>query len=179
MPRLRRLLSRRPPTAILALCLVGLTVAGCAGPAYRPFRGGVGYSEAQLAPNRYDIIFEGTRSMSVGRATELAKVRAAELAMSQGTPFFVIEERDLTTRLEVDSTGPYSGYGQHGHGHGSGVGVGINLGGGPDVDSRPVSVLRVRLLDEATPDALDAAAVLREAIARDLVDRKSLTIVPV
>ena len=178
MSRLSRRLLVNPKA--IAVCIVGLTIAGCAGPAYRPFRGGVGYSEAQLAPDRFDIVYEGTRSMSIGRATELAKVRAAELAMSRGKPFFMIEQRDLTTRLEVDGTGPYSGYGHQGHGgFGSGVGVGINFGGGPDIDSRPVSVLRVRLLDEATPDALDAAEVLREAIDRDLVDRKSLTIAPV
>lgn len=164
--------------SVLLIGIIGLvTAGGCSTPAYRPFKGGVGYSEAQLGPDVYDVAYEGTESMSIGRATELAKVRAAELALLHGKSHFRVLDRNNATRIESDRSGSYygGGYNDFGRrGYGSGVGVGVTFGGGGKIDSRPTTVLRVELLDGPAEGAFEARQVLDDAVRRELVPAKQL-----
>lgn len=166
----------------LLLGTLGLfTAAGCSSPVYRPFKGGVGYSEAQLGPDVYDVAYEGTESMSIGRATELAKVRAAELTLLRSKSHFRVLDRNNSTRIESERHGPYygGGYNDFGHrGYGTGVGVGVTFGGGAEIESRPTTVLRVELLDAPAEGAFNARQVLDDVVARGLVPAEELAFVP-
>ena len=167
--------------SVLALVLpAAALVAGCVSNPYRPYRSGAGYSEAEVAPDVYEIAYEGTSTMSIGRATALAKVRAAEVTIDEGFRHFEILERDSGQTLDVTRR-PYHGgagigvgYGYR-PGFGGGVGLGYGgIGGGYDIDTDPVAVLKVRLLEEPTPDSFVAARVLREAIDDGIVPREAL-----
>ena len=157
----------------LAVAAVLLLVAGCAsGPAYRPFERGVGYEEVQLRPGEYHVIYSGPDNMGLGTATELAKVRAAEVALANGAAFFRVLDTEAGVRREVDvvPTGPSLGVGLGGYrGHGGGLGIGTGIGyrtGVTDVDRRPQVVLRVELLDADAEGALSAREVLDAAAGR-------------
>lgn len=52
-----------------------------------------GYSETKLAPDTVRVVFRGNTSTRKERAQDLALMRAADLALQAGFPFFtVIEE---------------------------------------------------------------------------------------
>ena len=161
-------------SSCLAL-IVLLTAAGCARTVvpYKPFRGNVGYDEAQLRPGEFTVFYTGPEGMGVGLATELAKVRAAELALARGSATFVITDAEAGMGEEVEYR---PGYTRSGVGLGLGTGLGYRRGGfggvglgfgySPgyvDIDRYPRVRLSVALRDG--PDALDAEAVLAEARA--------------
>ena len=173
----------RRKAVLASATLLSLAAAGCSTPDYRPYRSGVGYSEAQIAPREFDVIYEGPDSMSVGEAVELAKVRAAEVALLNGKPHFEILEREAGQTLEADydpglyGGGPRLGVGlgtgyRRGVGVGLGTTIGTGFGGGYDVDDHPVAVLRVVLLDEPTENSFDADVVLADARARGLLPER-------
>jgi hypothetical protein len=161
---------------LVAGLAVGLFAAGCSSPLYRPHRSGVGYSEAELAPAVFEVAFQARASTSFGDATELAKVRAAELAVREGKTHFVILGRDVGQATDVEfDPGFRGGYGV-GHDRRGGLDVGIGYGGRFDVETRPFSLLRVRLLGEPQPDAFAADEVLREAVDRGLVRAEDVSV---
>ena len=173
---------------LLFAVVAALGLAGCASPIYRPYDGRTGYSEAEVQPGVYDVSFQGAQRTSTGRATELAKLRAAELASRRGKPYFRIAGRNVghNTTVDVDRSYGSFGYGagtRYGRGPDVGLGVGIGFGGGYplvtyDVDSRPIVVMTVELLDAPADDAFETAAILREAIASGLVDADRLEVMP-
>lgn len=70
-------------------CLAAATLAGCAGSSlYRPYEGATGYSEVNIAKNRYEVYFYGPASMDDARAKQYAIARAAEIGQGNGFTHF-------------------------------------------------------------------------------------------
>jgi hypothetical protein len=87
-----------PLTSIL---LAALLLAACAVAPYRPYSGGVGYSEVGLTKTRYEVLYHGTTGMDEGAAKNHAITRAAELGKRNGMTHFRIAStaaRDEVTR---------------------------------------------------------------------------------
>ena len=78
----------------LAACLAifpMLLLGGCAGSSlYRPYQGETGYSEVNIAKNRYEVYFHGPASMDDARAKQYAIARAAEIGKANGFTHFRI-----------------------------------------------------------------------------------------
>lgn len=87
---------------------LALLVAGCAGTPtpYQPIssasRSEGGYSEVQLAPDRFRVTFAGNSFTSRERVEASLLYRAAELTLQQGNDWFVIEDRETERRVERD-----------------------------------------------------------------------------
>ena len=78
----------------VCVVLTAIVLSACAT-AYQPkdtLTGG--FTETQLAPDAYRIVFNGNSSTSKERAQDFALLRAAELALSAGFPFFTIQDSD-------------------------------------------------------------------------------------
>ncbi|RUO63746.1 CC0125/CC1285 family lipoprotein [Pseudidiomarina insulisalsae] len=79
---------------LVALCAV---LAGCSTTSlYRPAVGdGYGYSEQQLADDRYQIIFKARRTDSL-TAQNFALARAAEVTLANGYDWFIVTDNQVT-----------------------------------------------------------------------------------
>jgi hypothetical protein len=97
------------PSALAALAaLAALLLAACAGSSlYRPYEGETGYSEVNIAKNRYEVYFYGPASMDEARATQYAIARAAEIGQSNGFTHFrlasSVTRRDATREVVRES----------------------------------------------------------------------------
>lgn len=71
--------------------LCSLLLAGCAT-GHQPYSyfGGGGYRDVQLAENTFKVTVEANGYTSNSRATDLALLRSAELALQNGFKYFVI-----------------------------------------------------------------------------------------
>jgi hypothetical protein len=88
----------------LALC--ALLLAACSGPAlYRPYAdsGSYGYSEVNIAKNRYEVFFHGPADLDDAAAKNFAIVRAAEIGKRNGFPYF----RVANSRVRRETTRAY------------------------------------------------------------------------
>jgi hypothetical protein len=87
----------------LVIVLLALLSHGCATSyqPHNPITGG--FSETRLAPDVLRIVFRGNSSTREERAKDLAMMRAAELALQSGYPYFVLA--DQTTRISKDNSG--------------------------------------------------------------------------
>jgi len=136
------------------MCIAGaaLVLSACASLApYGPqtAAGGQGFVEQRIENNRYRVTYYGVGAP--GPVADLALLRAAELATSQGYDWFEVTQRWIDGR--PDSAGGfrpsvgvgYSGgrystpYGRY-SGSGVGVGVGLNFSG-PSPTSTSLEVL--------------------------------------
>ena len=147
------------------LLTAALLAAGCGYDPYRPYQNGVGYSDAQLAPDVYQVYYEGTASMSYGQSQRLALLRAAQLAAGEGKPYFVVLSSRSSDRTEVTVTpgGLRSGrYGELAYDDPLFYG-GTYYGGVTRAYDRPVVQISVRLLDEPAERALEATKVIADA----------------
>ena len=162
----------RLPLMLVTLLALGV---GCSSPrpAYQPFDGSHGYDHAQLTPDTLEVFYTGPEGMGPGAATELAKVRAAELTLAGGREAFVVVAAETGVIEDVDVTPAYSriglssGYGRRGYGR-SGFGGGFGYAYSPgyvDIDRHPTASLRVDLRDG--DNALDAQTVLDQATAEN------------
>jgi hypothetical protein len=122
-----RVLSERPPAArpvprrrwVLATAAMAALV-GCVGvptpyierePAM-PEIGAVtisggsayGYRDSEISDRIMRVTFRGNPSTSVLRAADFALLRCAEVALEQGRPYFMIQERSDTSREFTSST---------------------------------------------------------------------------
>lgn len=146
-----------------------------------------GYSEKLVSPGLYQVQYIGprTRVATYGdthksdvknvksAARDMARLRAADLALKKGFPAFKIEkvENDATVRREDyypwgTSVGVGFGVG-HGNFHGPFTGVGFGFGypfygGGYRADAVAKVTMTVRMLAEPGADGEDAAKVLAE-----------------
>jgi hypothetical protein len=127
---------------LIVASLAALSLAACATAptVYQPATGpsAVGYSEYRIEPGRYRITFQGGPGASAQYVTDLALLRAADLAIADGYDWFRVSDRFLQGRPD---RGPRmsvgvgsSSYGRHSS-LGLGVGTSFNLGGGPAVSS--------------------------------------------
>ncbi len=66
-----------------------LLLAGCVTE-YVPSSGGDGYSETQLSPTSFQVTFRGNTKTTPERAYDFALLRAAELALANKCPHFVV-----------------------------------------------------------------------------------------
>jgi hypothetical protein len=150
----------------LAIVVLLLSIVGCAGPLYRPFDGRIGYSEAEVEPGIIDVIYQAPEGESQGRTIELAKIRAAEVALERGFDHFQILGRglDIAEDVEVsyDYVGPYDRDNLYPRRR---TGVPVY-----DVRHRPVAVLTVRLLEESNDSSFAAEEIIRSAYARGLLE---------
>jgi hypothetical protein len=100
-----------------------LLLAGCAtGPVYAPLDGRTyGYSDQQLAQNRYRIMFTGTVSTPRPEVEDYLLRRAAEVTLNAGYAAFVFTSRDTESKTSYrmpfnrpwmeNPYGPYYYYG--------------------------------------------------------------------
>ena len=148
------------------LLLAGAVLGGGCRPEapYRPYGHGVGYDHVRLRPGELHVLYGGPSGMSFAQAAELAKVRAAELALREGATHF----RVLAVSRQVNAVGavrpgvPEPSVGLPGGGFGGGFGD----GGFParyQVTEHPTVVLRVEPLAGPAEGALDARRVVAEA----------------
>lgn len=156
-------MTRRPPPALLLATVliafvgcISASVSGCAGDPYRPYSDGIGYSEAEIAPGLWQVIYEGPRRMSYGQATELARRRSAELAARAGKPYFRIIDVQPLSRINTDIHRNFDSFDRRERRGLYGPVYDLEA----DTYVRPGAILRVRLLDEAEPDAFETRKVL-------------------
>ncbi|HEY4274691.1 MAG TPA: hypothetical protein VGM68_04350 [Rhizomicrobium sp.] len=169
------------PLAIMGL----LALAGCATPAaYAPMGPGqaTGYTDRQIADNRWRITFTGN-SVTPRETVETNLLRrAADVTLAAGRTHFIFDTRDTRSRTRYDAFptgGGFGGYGGFGYGGFGGYGYGPGFwrfqprwgyygGFGPDVDivssTKYESYAEIVLLsaDQAAhePRALDARDVI-------------------
>lgn len=79
-------------SVVSLIALVALSACATAYQARDTLTGG--YSETQLGPDLVRIVFNGNSSTSEERAQDFALLRAAELSLSAGFPFFTVQNTD-------------------------------------------------------------------------------------
>src|SRR5690606_4826825 len=85
-------------------CFLLLLLAGCAGHPYRPYNSGVGYAHTIIAPDTYQISFNGGSTIAPTTATHYATVRAAELALRVQKPYFALVDSEVIMRERTHVT---------------------------------------------------------------------------
>ncbi|MEO7956166.1 MAG: hypothetical protein ABIW76_05725 [Fibrobacteria bacterium] len=155
------------PDFALAICAI-LWLSACAAPnPYRPFEGGLGYSDLQIAERRYQIMFHGAEDQDPLTAKKFAILRAAEIAKRENFPYFRLEE-GKTREKEAKSTiretdtrvDPYGGYGPYPGRYG---GRRTHRHTITRTETRPVVKITVDLDSAACEDCLSADDRIREA----------------
>ena len=93
------------PKILLAGLVAILLLAGCATPYHSTgFTGG--YSDTQLAPDVFRIVFRGNGYTSTERAQDFALLRASELTLQNGfICFAVIDEQESTSTSSYTTPG--------------------------------------------------------------------------
>ena len=108
---------------LILSALAALSLAACATAptVYQPATGpkAVGYTEYRIEPGRYRVTFQGGPGAQPQYVTDLALLRAADLALADGYEWFRVSDRFLQGRPD---TAPRISLG---------VGTGFSLGGGP------------------------------------------------
>lgn len=168
---------RKLPVRLIALGLVGLmgALTGCSAlfpPNYRPYSKQVGYSDVQLAKNRFQIGYIGPADFTEIQAKKMALLRAAELTRNAGARWFRIlsaESSSRKTRLaskEV-TTSPVRDS------------AAVRADGAKvvqEVTTRqetwiPMVDLVIEVEAEESPETLDAEALLRDGRANGLMPK--------
>lgn len=110
---------------LAALATSTLLVAGCATPTpYRPATGSgfsrTGFSEQQVAPDRFLVTFAGNSVTDRDTVERYLLFRAAELTLQRGYDYFVTTQRDTDRQQRIYSTPGFNrfGYGRFGFGGG-------------------------------------------------------------
>jgi hypothetical protein len=106
------------PLALVG-ALAGLTLAGCTTPApYAPRGHGetTGYTDRELAANRYRVTFTGNSATSRETVENFLLLRAAEVALAAGSQNFMFDSRDTRTDTRYSAfpePGPGPGWGRY------------------------------------------------------------------
>ena len=151
---------------LVAIALT-LALAACTTPTvYAPMTkpGTSGYSETRIQSDRYRITFRGGSDAGRNRVSDLALLRAAQIATGQGYDWFRVTERYGEM---IPPKGPILsiGGGTSSYSRGGGVDIGgsvggIPLGGGPTI-SETIEVLLGKGPAPHEPDVYDAHDVAR------------------
>ncbi len=100
--------NRIPAKLIILLPAVVLFLGACAAlfpPNYRPYSNQEGYSDTQLAKDRYEVSYVGPAEFSEIQAKKLAILRAAELTRNAGTRWFrIVSEQSSSRKIRLTST---------------------------------------------------------------------------
>ena len=84
------------------LGLVALVIgAGCATP-YRPVKGGTGFSDSQVAADKFVVSFQGNGQTTSEQASDYALLRSAQVTLKHGFNYFAVV--DITN---TSSARPY------------------------------------------------------------------------
>lgn len=151
-----------------ALAALALSACATQPTLYQPAAGpnAVGYSDYRIESDRFRVTFQGGPGASPQHVSDLALLRAADLAVANGYDWFRVTDRFLQGRPD---NGPRVGLGVGGadFGRRSSVGLGLgtsfNLGGGPSV-AATLEVMMGRGERPRTPDTYDARS-LRQNLA--------------
>lgn len=156
-----------PMKTILTLTAVGvLLLAGCAT-SYQSTGFTGGYSETKLAPDVVRVVFRGNAYTKKERAQDLALLRAAELSLAAGYPYFMVLSENSETKAHSFTTAGSS----HTTGSAHFVGNQAYYSGQTTYQPgqtmtffKPETGILVRFLKEKQPDVFvfDAAFLLRE-----------------
>jgi hypothetical protein len=110
------------PIHLAFACLAVAALAACAtAPVYQPQQspGGVGYSDSQLAANRYRVTYTGNSSTGREVVEDFLLRRAAEVALKAGYHWFVFDTRDTKSKTtyynEFAGWPGWRGYGWYWH----------------------------------------------------------------
>lgn len=153
-----------------ALAVLALSACATTPTVYQPAMGprAVGYTEYRIEPGRYRITFQGGPGASAQHVTDLALLRAADLAIADGYDWFRVADRFLQGRPDRGpqmSVGLGSGSFGRRSAFGLGVGTSFNLGGGPAVAST-MEVVMGRGPRPSGGDVYDARALRSNLGAR-------------
>lgn len=156
----------------LLVVLATLSLAACATapthfqPAGRP--GAVGYSEMQIEPGRYRVIFQGGPGAPLSLVQDYALLRAADLALADGYEWFRVVDRTVS-ETGYGGSSISLGVGGASYGHhtatGVGVGTGFPLSGGASL-AASLEVLMGRGPRPEGLDVYDARAIRASIGAR-------------
>lgn len=161
---------------IVIAAAAGLAACATAPPSYSAAtaQGGAGYSEQQIESNRYFVTYRAQNSADAGVLRDYALLRAADIAVQRGAPWFWVD------RTSVDTTnarsGPSIGIGIGGASFGGHSAVGTSVGfnfpiGGSNGQQARAATLEIRLGEGPKPDepnaydARDTAQTIRARIA--------------
>ncbi|MBI1682677.1 CC0125/CC1285 family lipoprotein [Caulobacter hibisci] len=130
-------IARLAPALVASVLVLG-ACATAKPTVYRPQATAtdVGFAQYRMEEGRYRVTFRGGPGAPVGQVTDYALLRAAELALAEGYPWFRVADR-VTQSTGGGGGGPtFSiGGGSGGYGRRSSVGLGVgtsfNLGPGP------------------------------------------------
>ena len=91
---------------ISSIMAAALVLAACAAPAaYQPRQGGngTGYSDEQLAANRWRVTFTGNSATKRQTVENYLLLRAAEVTRQSGFHWFVFDSRDTEAKTTYQS----------------------------------------------------------------------------
>jgi hypothetical protein len=161
-----------PALAVLSLTAASLAACASAPTVYQAATPSnpIGYSEYRIEPGRYRITFQGGASATPQQVTDLALLRAADLAIADGYDWFQVADR-FVRPTSSGSSGPRVSFGVGGASFGShssvgmGVGTGFDLGGGSSYGS-PAATIEVLMGKGPKPERVDAydARALRQSL---------------
>jgi hypothetical protein len=92
--------------SLLALAAAAVVLAGCQTvTTYHPSAepGGVGYSDEQLAGNRYRVTFTGNSATPRETVEDYLLLRSAEVTLKAGYRYFLFDTRDTKTKTTYHS----------------------------------------------------------------------------
>jgi len=92
---------RRFVTLLFSPILLAVIVCSCGTP-YRPVKNGTGFADEQIAPDMFVISFQGNGHDVSEKVSDFALLRAAQLALAHGYPYFGVV--DITN---TSSARPY------------------------------------------------------------------------
>ena len=106
---------------LAALAALAFTLAACETPAaYAPRRTGMGtgYTDRELAPDRWRVTFTGNSVTSRETVENYLLLRAAEVTLANGGTYFLFDDRDTRARTTVHADPMFYGPGYWGGGFG-------------------------------------------------------------
>jgi hypothetical protein len=116
-----------------------LGLSSCITTDYKPVGGitVIGFSETQLAPNKFRVSFHGLTYESKQRIRDLALLRSAEVSIENGFKYFsIVDERDLS--YTVTTSLPMYSY-TSGNIYGGGFNANTSYyGGGSNTSETPI-----------------------------------------
>lgn len=141
--------------------LTAATLVACAtATPYQALKGGEGYTDQKLEPNRYRIVFAANSATPRQKTQDYVLLRAAEVTLDQGYDYFVLtgQSSGREPRSSAFSVG-VGGFSFGGSG-GVGAGVGVSSGNGASDYTQVADIVMFKgSKPENDPNAFDAHAV--------------------
>ena len=147
-----------------------LAFTGCASNYYRPYNNGIGYSEVNVAKDRYEIIYYGAADQDELNAKKYAIVRAAEVGKQNKFAYFKIgnsrEHEQTSTEVirekQFDNFGHPYGWRRDPWGHTEEI---ITT----RVEKKPVVKITVTYLNEDCNDCLSVDDKIKDGVSEGII----------